>query len=116
MHSTYITLFSFSISFECQYENTSHLEVISEPGVLAPGEKSVAQILFYPRELKRYFERVPFEINGLSTTFLDITGEGTEMKVSLHYFSKNIHVYMSFISRKNSIRNRWFIEHFYRDR
>lgn len=40
-------------------------------------------ILFYPREARRYHEIVPFEINGLSTMNVEIFGEGTDMKVGL---------------------------------
>lgn len=40
-------------------------------------------ILFYPREARRYHETVPFEINGLSTMNVEVFGEGTDMKVGL---------------------------------
>ena len=75
-----VIVFSFC-SIECQHKETSYLEVISEPGILAPGGKLEAQIFFYPRELKKYNTRIPFEVNGLSTMFVDIRGQGTEMKV-----------------------------------
>ena len=38
-------------------------------------------IVFYPREARRYHEVIPFEINGLSTMNVEIFGEGTDMKV-----------------------------------
>ena len=41
-------------------------------------------IVFYPREARRYHETIPFEINGLSTMNVEIFGEGTDMKVRLH--------------------------------
>ena len=66
---------------ECLFKDKPYLEVMSEPGILAPGGKLEAEIYFYPRDLKRYHAKIPFEINGLSTMFVDITGQGTEMKV-----------------------------------
>eukprot|EP00794_Sanderia_malayensis_P018879 gene18879-20779_t len=71
------------ISFECQYKNTPHLEVVSEPGILSNGGKCEVDFLFYPRQLKTYHERVPFEINGLSMFYIDIEGQGTEMKIEV---------------------------------
>ena len=46
-----------------------------------PGGTSEAEFFFYPRELKNYHERIPFEINGLSMFYVDLIGQGTEMKV-----------------------------------
>lgn len=40
-------------------------------------------IVFYPREARRYQETIPFEINGLSTMNVEIFGEGTDMKVQM---------------------------------
>lgn len=73
-------------SIECQYENTAHLEVDCLPGVLVANEAMQVDIVFYPREAKKYHEVIPFEINGLSTMNVEIFGEGTEMKVM--YFTQ----------------------------
>ena len=70
-----------SVSIECHYENTAHLEVHSQPGVLQPNKTMEVDFLFYPREPKYYHVIIPFEINGLSTMNVEIFGEGTDMKV-----------------------------------
>ena len=67
---------------ECQYTNTKYLEVLATNNVMKPGDIKEIQFRFYPRELKAYHERVPFEINGLSVNHIDIFGVGTEMNVS----------------------------------
>lgn len=79
------SLFFFFVlcSIESQYQNCAHLEVNCQPGVLIPNQAMQVDILFYPREARRYHEIVPFEINGLSTMNVEIFGEGTDMKVGL---------------------------------
>ena len=71
-------------SIECQYENCAHLEVHCQPGVLIPNQVMEVDIVFYPREARRYHETIPFEINGLSTMNVEIFGEGTDMKVQMN--------------------------------
>ena len=66
---------------ECVFGNTSYLEITHVPNVFQPGEKREVEIRFYPRELKHYFEQIPFEINGLSMTNIEIDGQGVEMRV-----------------------------------
>ena len=66
---------------DCKYENTAYLEVMSQPSIIPPGQQIEVDILFYPRECKHYHEVIPFEINGLSVTSIDILGQGTEIKV-----------------------------------
>lgn len=74
-------IFFFSVS--CQYEDTPHLHVQALPAVLPPGESTEVTFLFYPRDCQCYNEVVPFEINGLSKMSVDISGQGTEFKVSM---------------------------------
>ena len=76
-------VFFLLCSIESQYQNCAHLEVHCQPGVLIPNQVLQVDILFYPREARRYHEIVPFEINGLSTMNVEIFGEGTDMKVGL---------------------------------
>lgn len=76
-------VFFLLCSIESQYQNCAHLEVHCQPGVLIPNQVMQVDILFYPREARRYHEIVPFEINGLSTMNVEIFGEGTDMKVGL---------------------------------
>ena len=77
-------IFIIFFSIESQYENCAHLEVHCQPGVLIPNQIMEVDIVFYPREARRYHETIPFEINGLSTMNVEIFGEGTDMKVRLH--------------------------------
>ena len=44
---------------------------------------------FYPREPIKYKETVTFEINGLSKQNIEISGQGTEMKVSTKHLKKS---------------------------
>ena len=67
---------------ERQFVNTNYLEVHSTPSVISPNTTKEIEIRFYPRELKRYSERIGFEVNGLSVVYIDILGQGAEMKVS----------------------------------
>ena len=86
-------------SIECQYENTAHLEVACLPGVLIPNQAMQVDIVFYPREARRYHEVIPFEINGLSTMNVEIFGEGTDMKVIC--FTRYSAQHCLFVSVKN---------------
>ncbi len=74
---------TYFFSIESQYENCAHLEVHCQPGVLIPNQAMQVDIVFFPREARRYHETIPFEINGLSTMNVEIFGEGTDMKVQL---------------------------------
>ncbi|XP_057292027.1 hydrocephalus-inducing protein-like [Hydractinia symbiolongicarpus] len=71
------------ISLECHFVNTSHLEVHATPSIILPGESKEIEIRFYPRESKVYTERIGFEVNGLSMMYVDIRGEGADMKVDV---------------------------------
>jgi len=71
------------ISVECSYVNTGYLEVSPIPNVFQPGEQREVEIRFFPRELIQYSERIGFEINGLSMTYVEITGRGADMRVEV---------------------------------
>ena len=73
--------FSFSCSVLCKYEKTAYLEVRAPGTLLTPGQSMDVEILFYPREVKRYHDVIPFEINGLSQVTVDVFGQGTEIQV-----------------------------------
>lgn len=70
-----------SMSLDCLYTNTSHLEVNFRVDVIKPGKTLEVPIIFYPRESISYRELIPFEINGLSQQVVEIKGKGTEMKI-----------------------------------
>ncbi|XP_037671838.1 hydrocephalus-inducing protein homolog isoform X3 [Choloepus didactylus] len=70
-----------SMSIDCLYTNTTHLEVNFRVDVIKPGKMLEIPIIFYPRESINYRELIPFEINGLSQQIVEIKGRGTEMKI-----------------------------------
>ncbi|XP_006860378.1 PREDICTED: hydrocephalus-inducing protein homolog [Chrysochloris asiatica] len=70
-----------TMSIDCLYTNTSHLEVNFRVDVIKPGNTLMIPIVFYPRESISYRELIPFEINGLSQQIIEIKGKGTEMKI-----------------------------------
>ncbi|XP_004431871.1 PREDICTED: hydrocephalus-inducing protein homolog [Ceratotherium simum simum] len=70
-----------SVSIDCLYTNTTHLEVNFRVNVLKPGKTLEIPITFYPRESINYRELIPFEINGLSQQVVEIKGKGTEIKI-----------------------------------
>ncbi|XP_021570831.1 hydrocephalus-inducing protein homolog, partial [Carlito syrichta] len=72
-----------SMSIDCLYTNTTHLEVNFHVDEVKPGKTLEIPIIFYPRESISYRELIPFEINGLSQQIVEIKGKGTEMKISV---------------------------------
>ncbi|XP_040838338.1 hydrocephalus-inducing protein homolog isoform X1 [Ochotona curzoniae] len=72
-----------SMSIDCLYTNTTHLEVNFHVDVVKPGKTLEIPIIFYPRECINYRELIPFEINGLSQQTVEIKGKGTELKISV---------------------------------
>ncbi|XP_013359426.1 PREDICTED: hydrocephalus-inducing protein homolog isoform X2 [Chinchilla lanigera] len=72
-----------SMSIDCLYTNTSHLEVNFRADVVKPGKTLEIPIIFYPRDSINYQELIPFEINGLSQQTVEIKGKGTEMRISV---------------------------------
>ncbi|XP_052022456.1 hydrocephalus-inducing protein homolog [Apodemus sylvaticus] len=70
-----------SMSLDCLYTNTPHVEVNFHVDVIKPGKTLEIPITFYPREAINYRELIPFEINGLSQQTVEIKGKGTEMKL-----------------------------------
>ena len=83
------------------------METTPVPNVFQPGEKRDVEIRFYPRELKQYFERIAFEINGLSTTYIDVSGQGVEMRVSCNEGKKDsvlfILIYFPFLTQNTKL-------------
>ncbi|XP_006878929.1 PREDICTED: hydrocephalus-inducing protein homolog [Elephantulus edwardii] len=72
-----------SMSIDCLYNNTPHLELNFQVDMIKPGSTLMVPIIFYPRESICYRELIPFEINGHSQLNVEIKGKGTEMKVSV---------------------------------
>jgi len=71
------------ISFDCDFESKAYLEVHVAPTVLEPGESREIPIIFQPRDIIAYEEKLAFEINGSYTHYVVIKGEGQEPRVEL---------------------------------
>ncbi|KAG8562376.1 hypothetical protein GDO81_015657 [Engystomops pustulosus] len=71
------------ISVDCLYTNTSHMELDFSSDVLSPGDRIEVPITFYPRAAILYEETVVFQMNGLSKQFVQLQGQGIEMKVEV---------------------------------
>ncbi|KAL6104703.1 hydin [Pungitius sinensis] len=71
------------IRVECQFRNTSYLEMDFQPDIVSPGAVIEALVHFYPREACHYRERIPFVLNSCVTTHVDILGQGVEVKLEV---------------------------------
>ncbi|XP_040894088.1 hydrocephalus-inducing protein homolog [Toxotes jaculatrix] len=71
------------ISVQCQFKNTSYLEMNFKPDVLSPGAVTEVPVTFYPREACRYHEKITFILNSCVTKQVDIHGQGIEMKLEV---------------------------------
>ncbi|XP_070194710.1 hydrocephalus-inducing protein homolog isoform X4 [Littorina saxatilis] len=72
-----------AISVDCLYDPTAHLHHNFEARVIAAGESVDIPFTFYPREARRYQERVTFEINGLSKQTVEFIGTGCDLKIEV---------------------------------
>ena len=89
-------------SVDCLYTPTSHLHHTFDACVIQPGQSVDVPFTFYPREPIKYKETVTFEINGLSKQNIEISGQGTEMKVSTKHLteSKSLAVNDTYVVQK----------------
>ncbi|XP_026221932.1 hydrocephalus-inducing protein homolog [Anabas testudineus] len=71
------------ISIQCQFSNTSYLEMDFHPDVLTLGAVMEVPLTFYPREARRYDEKLSFILNSCVTKHVEILGQGIEMKLEL---------------------------------
>merc|ERR1712147_589184 len=71
------------VSIDCLFEGAPHLEVGTAGATLAPGEPLNVPIVFKPLKAVTYRDVVPFEISGLYTVQVAVTGEGTPLRVEL---------------------------------
>ena len=95
-----------AMSIETLFEKTPYLDVQLAPGqVLLPSNKFEENILevpiiFTPREIRNYEEKVTFDINNLHKIEVMISGEGIPFKLELE---KNEDVNLDFgVVRVNS--------------
>eukprot|EP00698_Gefionella_okellyi_P022526 TRINITY_DN7486_c0_g1_i1.p1 TRINITY_DN7486_c0_g1~~TRINITY_DN7486_c0_g1_i1.p1 ORF type:complete len:4186 (-),score=1237.39 TRINITY_DN7486_c0_g1_i1:99-12656(-) len=71
------------ITLDMLYETTPHLDVSHPPSVIPPGETVAMTLTFAPRDVTMYKENIAFEINGLYTVNVIISGEGAPMRLEL---------------------------------
>jgi hydrocephalus-inducing protein len=75
--------FDKDVSFDCLFQKLPFLEVKAEPTVLKPNQAVDVPIIFTPRDVQKYSEQIPFELNGLYTVNVTVEGEGCLLKVDL---------------------------------
>ncbi|XP_029009061.1 hydrocephalus-inducing protein homolog isoform X2 [Betta splendens] len=71
------------ISIQSQFSNTSCLEMNFHPHILSPGAVIDVPLTFSPREAGHYHEKLPFILNSCVTKYVDILGQGIEMKLEV---------------------------------
>ncbi|GAA6221266.1 hydrocephalus-inducing protein homolog [Lates japonicus] len=71
------------ISVQCQFKNTSYLEINFQPDILSSGAVMEVPITFYPRDACRYHEKLTFILNSCVKKQVDILGQGVEMKLEV---------------------------------
>ncbi|KAM9351908.1 hydrocephalus-inducing protein homolog [Symphorus nematophorus] len=71
------------VSVQCQFSDTSYLEMDFQPDILSPGAVMEVPVKFYPREAFRYHEKLTFILNSSVTKQVAILGQGIEMKLEV---------------------------------
>ncbi|KAI9203105.1 uncharacterized protein BJ171DRAFT_600257 [Polychytrium aggregatum] len=71
------------VSYDIIAPDTGVFDIQQGPRTLAPGESSVIEATFYPKEPKKYSEIVTIDVNNLPTMQLELLGEGTEFKIEV---------------------------------
>jgi len=71
------------ISLQCMFERKAHLDVGCDALVLRPGDSVEVPFTFTPRQPMAYAENVAFEVNGLHTVYVAVSGEGTPCAIEL---------------------------------
>mmetsp|Transcript_4790 Transcript_4790/g.17192 ORF Transcript_4790/g.17192 Transcript_4790/m.17192 type:complete len:228 (+) Transcript_4790:7204-7887(+) len=78
------------VSVDLDFVSTDYLEVNASTLCLSPGESQEVALTFRPRHAERYRETLHFEINGLFTIPVMVTGEGVEMRLEISSPNKQI--------------------------
>ena len=81
---------SLDLLYEGKQGDQSIFEVLSSSSVLSPGETIEIPVTFSPKEAKRYTDTIPFEVNGLYTVNVSLSGLGTQLKLSLADASQSV--------------------------
>lgn len=71
------------ISLQCLFDKKPHLDVGCDALVLRPGDSVDVPFTFTPRQPMVYTESVPFEVNGLHTVNVSVSGEGVPCSIEL---------------------------------
>ncbi|XP_063234801.1 hydrocephalus-inducing protein-like [Bacillus rossius redtenbacheri] len=72
-----------SLLLECKYESTPHLDVSKTSRPVPAGQSTTVSICFSPVEARKYCETIVFVVNGSIQKEIQVSGEGTELKVLL---------------------------------
>ena len=73
-----------TMTVDCLYEKTSHLHIQGlSTCVLSPGQGHDFPLVFIPQELISYADVVPFQINGNYVVNVNVTGQGTLLRLDL---------------------------------
>eukprot|EP00940_MAST-03C_sp_MAST-3C-sp2_P002754 g2754.t1 len=72
------------VTLDCLFERKSHLEVKSDPVVLAPNESVDVPFVFTPQRARMYSDVVVFEVNSLYVVKVFVKGEGTPLALELN--------------------------------
>ena len=78
------------VSIDLDFDSKDYLDVNISTLCLSPGERQEVAITFRPQSPTYYKETLHFEINGLFTIPVVVTGEGVEMKLDISSASKQI--------------------------
>ncbi|KAK2958778.1 putative hydrocephalus-inducing like protein [Blattamonas nauphoetae] len=77
---------NYEISYEPLFMTQSDdgaLESDASPLLLPPGQSRLIHFYFHPHEVKQYEWKLPFEVNGLFTVTVTLTGEGIPLKLDV---------------------------------
>ncbi|KAM3592002.1 uncharacterized protein V6R79_011190 [Siganus canaliculatus] len=71
------------VSVQCQFKDTSYLQVDFEANVVPRGAVMEVPITFCPQEAGCYHEQLTFIFSGSVTKHVDVLGEGVELKLEV---------------------------------
>lgn len=82
------------LSVQSPFTSTPYLEMDFEANILPPGAMMEVPVKFHPCEARHYHDRLPFILNSSITKYVDIQGQGVEMKVSVKTCVSSINIVM----------------------
>ena len=72
-------------AIDCLFDPSSapFLAVGETPTSLEPGTSASVEVAFFPRDAGKARASIPFQINGMYTVHVDVSGEGVPLRVEL---------------------------------